>query len=412
MRLPSGDAADYSSSIPCSSEENCMHDTSDMIRYLGRRLVPPFCLLLSACQTVENTWNSGPKWTFIPTPQDVGSLAHSHCGGSGGLFLAFGGIKEGEESPLNASLIVYDSLQNLWLNTDAKDSPPARNFASFALMDQKVYVYGGETAGRDASADAYVYDPSEGSWSSLPVPAELVPRKQATLTRVGSELVIHGGKGKYPITNWARYRPGAARWQVHSYPKGRAARVGHIALGLDESRIFIFGGFEDEERRGDGFIFDVKSQTVKNVPALTPRSNAKALLLGDSILVWGGAGTGGPITDGALLDLNTLQWTPLPSIPDARFQKLQGAEVIALDKGSFLLFGGRFGGDAFNDQLWSFDIERSQWSLLRTNEGPQGRIAHCFVNLEPRKYAVFGGIGYRKGTQSLMQFDGLWILDL
>lgn len=389
-----------------------MHDTSDMIRYLGRHVVLPFCLLLSGCQTVENSWNKGPSWTFIPTPQDVGSLAHSHCGGSGGLFLAFGGIKEGEESPFNASMVVYDSLQNLWLKADDKDAPSPRNFASFALMDQKVYVFGGETAERKARADAYVYDPSAGSWSSLPVPAELVPRKQATLTRVGSELVIFGGKGTGSITNWARYRPGAARWQMHAYPEGKAARVGHIALGLDESRIFIFGGFEGDDRRGDGFIFDLKTQTVKTVPALTPRSNAKALLLGDYVLIWGGAGMGGPVTEGALFNLITLQWTPLPSIPDARFQKLQGAEVIAQDKGSFLLYGGRFGADTFNDQLWSFDIERSQWSLLRTNEGPSGRIAHCFVNLEPRKYAVFGGIGYKNGTQSLMQFDGLWILDL
>lgn len=389
-----------------------MHDSSDMIRYLGRRLVLPFSFALCACQTVENPWNNRPAWTFIPSPHDVGSLAHSHCGGSGGLFLAFGGIKEGQESPFNSGMIVYDSLQNLWSNVDAKDGPAARNFASFALMDQKAYVFGGEISGKEVSADAYVFDPSAGSWSSLPAPPELVPRKQATLTRVGKELVIHGGKGTQPITNWARYRPGIARWQVHSYPEGMTARVGHIALALDESKIFIWGGFEGQERRGDGFILDLKSQTVKKVPASTPRSNAKALLLGDYVLIWGGAGPAGPVADGALLNLNTLQWTALPSIPDARFQKLQGAEVIAQDNGRFLLFGGRIASDAFNDQLWSFDIERSQWSLIRTNEGPPGRIAHCFMNLEPRKYAVFGGIGYEKGTQSLMQFDGLWILDL
>jgi N-acetylneuraminic acid mutarotase len=383
-----------------------------MVWYLGLRLVLPFSLLFSSCQTVENSWNKDPAWTFIPTPKQVGSLAHSLCGGSGGLFMAFGGIKEGEESPLNASMIVYDSLQNLWLKTDAKERPAARNFASFALMDQRAYVFGGETALKAESADAHVYDPSQGSWSSLPVPQSLAPRKQATLTRVGSELVIFGGKGTDSITNWARYRPGAARWQVHSYPEGIASRVGHIALGLDESQLLIWGGFEGQERLGDGFILDLKSQTLKPLPAWTPRANARALLLGDHVLVWGGAGPDGPVPDGALLNMKSMKWTQLPSIPDARFEKLHGAEVVAQDKGRFLLFGGRLGSDAFNDQLWSYDIESSQWSLLRTNEGPPGRIAHCFVNLEPRKYAVFGGLGYANGTQILMQFDGLWILDL
>ncbi|HET9237360.1 MAG TPA: kelch repeat-containing protein [Oligoflexus sp.] len=389
-----------------------MQNTTDRIGFLGLSLLVPFTLLVSSCQTVEDSWRKGPAWTFIPTPQGVGSLAHSLCGGSGGLFMAFGGIEEGRESPLNSSMIVYDSLQNLWQKADAQEGPPARNFASFTLMDQKAYVFGGETAQNAASADAYVYDASEGFWSSLPVPEPMIARKQATLTRVGAELVIFGGKGTEPVTNWARFRPGAARWQVHSYPEAISARVSHVAIGLDESRLLIWGGFEGKERRGDGFIFDLKTQAVTSLPAITPRANARALLLGDKVLVWGGAGPDGHMPDGALLNVKSLQWTPLPSIPDPRFQRLQGAEVVAQGTGSFLLFGGRFGLEAFNDQLWSYDIERSEWSLLRTKENPQGRIAHCFVNLEPRKYAVFGGLGYKRGTQSLTQWDGLWILDL
>lgn len=389
-----------------------MHDTSDMIWYRVLRFALPFTLLVTSCQTMENAWNKGPAWTFIPAPQHVGSLAHSLCGGSGGLFMAFGGIEEGKESPLNASLIVYDSLQNLWQEAPTKEGPAPRNFASFVMMDQKAYVFGGETIQRAANADAYVYDPSEGFWSSLPVPPSVVPRKQATLTRVGSELVIFGGKGTEHITNLTRYRPGAARWQVHAHPEGMAPRVGHIALGLDESRLLIWGGFEGTERRGDGFIFDLKAQTMKPVPALAPRANARALLLGDNALVWGGAGSDGPRPDGALLNVNSLQWTQLPPIPDKRFQRLQGAEVVAKGDRGFLLFGGRLGADAFNDQLWSYDIEHSEWSLLRTDEKPPGRLAHCFVNLEPGKYAVFGGLGYEIGTQSMTHFDGLWILDL
>lgn len=389
-----------------------MHDTSDMIWYRSLRFALPFTLLLSSCQTVENAWNQDPSWTFIPTPKHVGALAHSLCGGSGGLFLAFGGIEEGRDSPLNAGLVVYDSLLNLWQVPDAKEGPAARNFASFVMLDQKAYVFGGETAQNPANADAYVYDPSAGSWSSLPVPQSVVPRKQATLTRVGSELVIFGGQGRDPITNWARYRPGAARWQVHSYSEDMAPRVGHVALGLDESRLLIWGGFEGKERRGDGYVFDLKSQTRKPVPALAARANARALLLGDNVLVWGGAGSEGPWSDGVLLNVNSLQWTSLPPIPDTRFQRLQGAEVVAQGNHGFLLFGGRLGAEAFNDQLWSYDIERSQWLLLRTKEKPPGRVAHCFVNLEPRKYAVFGGLGYENKTRSLTQFDGLWILDL
>jgi N-acetylneuraminic acid mutarotase len=375
-----------------------------------------FCCLwiawIGACQTLPQERERG--WTFIPSPSGMGSLAHSHCGLINGKLLAFGGIDDTKGTPLNNQLLLFDPRTHQWQLIPGDQGPSLRNFAAFSIFDNAALVIGGETAQENASADAFVYH-ADGRWEALPPIESLVPRNKATLSRVGSELVLFGGQGPARVTNWARYSVKNKVWHVGESPSTMEARVSHIALGVSESSLMVWGGFSGQERRGDGFIFDIYSHELTPIPpnpVLGARANARALRIGDEVIIWGGASSDGNSNSGAAFHIKTKQWRSLPPIPDPRFHELKGAEIEPWQNRGFLLFGGRFGSEGFNDQLWLYNDERQEWSIIRTDEKPQARMAHCFVQLEPKKYAVFGGIGYDARTNHLKQFDGVWILDL
>jgi N-acetylneuraminic acid mutarotase len=372
-------------------------------------------LVLTSCQTVPPPEEKKTGWTFVPAPAEFGPVAHSSCGVIEDRFLAFGGINPQKSSPLNNDLIVYDARTQSWQLIPADNGPVPRNFAAYAVLDQSFYVFGGETAFSNAVADAFAFDMRSRAWRSLSRPKGLIARKQASLTRVGGSLVLFGGKGLTTITNWGRYDGDRKGWSVFPAEPGMGARVSHIALSVSESRLFVWGGFVGQERRGDGFILDVVTRELFEISptfALAPRANARAVLMNGEIFIWGGATDDGDSNSGASFHLDRRQWKSLPSIPDARYVSLRGAEIAPWGTQGFLLFGGRFGTEDFNEQLWFYDGAKREWSLLRTKENPSGRMAHCFVSLGPSRFAVFGGLGYEKGRQSLEHKDGIWILDL
>ncbi|WP_176736213.1 Kelch repeat-containing protein [Oligoflexus tunisiensis] len=371
-------------------------------------------LVLTSCQTVPPTLERKIGWTFHPAPAEFGPVAHSSCGVIEGTILAFGGINPQKASPLNSDLVLYDDRTGDWQQISAENGPVPRNFTSYAVFDQALYIFGGETAYSNAVADAFSYDIRSRSWTALPRHRGLIPRKQASLTRVGKSLVLFGGQGLTRITNWGRYDVDSRSWRTFPAEPGMEARVSHIALSVGESKLFVWGGFIGQERRGDGFLLDVKSGEsldIASTSTLAPRANARAVHMGGDVFIWGGATEDGDSNTGSSYDLDRRQWRSLPPIPDARYAQLRAAEIAPWGTQGFLLFGGRFGTEDFNDQLWFFDVGRREWSLLRSNESPSGRMAHCFVALGPNRFAVFGGMGYAKGSQSLEHKDGIWIYD-
>ncbi len=367
------------------------------------------------CQTLPEETIREPRWTYIPATTDQGALAHSQCAAIHGKFVAFGGVDDTKGSPLNSQITLFDSQNHSWHSVDDSRNPLPRNFASFAALDQSVFIFGGESAHSNANADAFSFDTVSKKWVELPRDSRLHPRKQASLTSVGSDLVLFGGKSPAPVSNWARYDTRNQKWIVQDQKTGATSRVSHVALAVDEENVFIWGGFAGEERRGDGFILNSRTGEVTTIPnnnVLSPRANARAIRVKEEVLIWGGASADGNFNSGAAFHLTKQTWRRLPPIPDPAFHQLKGSEMAIWGDRGFLIFGGRFGSERFNDQIWSFDAATNSWSLLRTNERPEGRMGHCFLPLKAGFFAVFGGIGYERGTERLKQFDGLWTLEL
>lgn len=379
-----------------------------------RGLVLGFVVLsVGSCQTLFPLSEHQPSWQFVATPSDYENTAHAFCAEDQGKFFAFGGIQEGALLPLSNQLLSFNVEQRTWTRHESQHGPSPRNFSASILCGHSLLVFGGETKDKRTSNDAFVFNTQVGHWSNFSAAQATDPRRMASATCVGDHVVILGGKSEVDLKNWARYDTNQGQWLTLSSP-GQEPRVSAVNIALNKNQLMVWGGFIGMTKQADGFILDIFANKVIPIPAtpaLTGRANARALSFQNKIYIWGGSTVDENSNSGAVYDPATQTWLPLPKIPDPKFSTLKGSELVLWKDRGLLIVGGRFGSDQFNSDLWYMDFEEKRWIRLNPQDPIPGRIAHCALASSSGKILVFGGIGYREGTQSLTLFDGLWILD-
>lgn len=163
----------------------------------------------------------GKIYTIGGSPSDVPDDVHGQC-------------NEMEE---------YNPQTNTWRSR----SPllTKRTLAGVAELDGKIYVAGGRDCLSSPSLSSFeVFDPVANSWSGLPpMPT---PRAGLALVAARGKLYAIGGQSCIsglgcPVVNTLEvYDPKAASWSTKA-PLA-FGRVEHGAVGLDNGRIYVFGG--------------------------------------------------------------------------------------------------------------------------------------------------------------------------
>jgi|GEM_PF-6999244 N-acetylneuraminic acid mutarotase len=382
-----------------------------------RIVLTPFLsmwLLSTGCQTnQEEQIQSSLLWEYIPSEETTGDLAHAQCETYKQKLYVFGGIREGAETQANSDLFRLHLNRKTWLKMPSVGGPPPLHQAVIEGMDGDLYVFGGQNSQGEDTNVLYAFDLDQERWIHVPQAEGLSPRKQASATRVGDGLIIFGGKAQKHIRNWGRFDTKSRNWTIFSTESTLEPRSSHIALALDATRLLIWGGFVLDQRKADGYIINLENGSVHYLPPthhLPPLANARAVLQDDTVFIWGGVSPEGPSNRGARFHYKTNSWSLLPAIPDSRMATVKGAELSPWKGSGLLLYGGRFGSSDFNQDTWIFDFASRTWTQLHAGSHPPGRIAHCAIALGRDKLAVFGGIGYREGTQSLRQWSGAWVL--
>jgi hypothetical protein len=107
-------------------------------------------------------------------------------------------------------------------------------------------------------------------------------------------------------------------------PAPPEVRVSAAAVGTDEGLIvwggYVYSGYSDEVAQGDGFRYDVRTQTWDELPdsPLQARTIPASVWTGTQLLIWGGARTpdlDGYRADGAAFDPASGTWRMLPPAP-------------------------------------------------------------------------------------------------
>ncbi|HEX7743827.1 MAG TPA: kelch repeat-containing protein [Micromonosporaceae bacterium] len=244
-------------------------------------------LVDAAYNPATNTW------------RPVNTAPYNSGGGSvtvwtGRQVLKWGGGCCGDYS---ASGSAYVPDTNRWYPLPA--SPLAGRRAAGTWTGTEMVIVGGEGApdanigGTKAFADAAAYNPVTHTWRRLPpLPA---PRKDATATWTGTEVLVVGGQAGAPsyqmYTDGVAYNPATNRWRrIPAMPVGR---VEHAAIWTGH-QLLVWGG---RTWRGDGWTTPLRGYaynparnrwTPMPTSPLRARVGHAAVWTGSRMLIWGG----------------------------------------------------------------------------------------------------------------------------
>ncbi|KAL2345678.1 hypothetical protein Fmac_006963 [Flemingia macrophylla] len=230
--------------------------------------------------------------------------------------------------------------------------PKARYEHGAAVVQDKLYIYGGNHNGRYLN-DLHVLDLRSWTWSKIDdkigaeSPTALVPCAGHSLISWGNKLLSIAGHTKDPSESLQVkvFDLQTATWStLKTFGKAPVSRGGQSVTLVGESLV-IFGG-QDAKRTllNDLHILDLETMTWDEIDAVgvppSPRSDHTAAVHVERyLLIFGGGSHATCYNDLHVLDLQTMEWsrpTQLGEIPTAR----AGHAGVTVGENWFIVGGG------------------------------------------------------------------------
>jgi N-acetylneuraminic acid mutarotase len=207
----------------------------------------------------------------------------------------------------------YNPLANTWTALPTNGAPIARAYHTAVWTSSEMIVWGG--VGATLLNDGGRYNPAANSWTALPTNSAPAARYRHTAVWARSEMIVWGGTGTAFLNTGGRYNPLANGWTALLTTGAPAARVNHTAVWTDSEMIVWGGGnFWDGIYYADGGRYNPAGNTWTPIPttgAPSARGYHRAVWAGSGMLLFGGRGEGGYLSD---------TWLYYPSAPAVRIR--------------------------------------------------------------------------------------------
>lgn len=181
----------------------------------------------------SGTWSAGPE---LPVP-----VHHAAVVAAAGRVWSIGGHRGVPFHPV-AYVFALDPAEGQW--RAAEPLPSARGALAAAVVDDVIYVMGGQTEDETAVATVERYDPRNGFWE--PLPPLPTPREHLSAVGLGGTVYAIGGRvGSLSsgLTSFDALDSDRLRWR--SLSPVPTAGGGMAAVALD-GRIHVLGGESPE----------------------------------------------------------------------------------------------------------------------------------------------------------------------
>lgn len=330
--------------------------------------------LLVSCgsSTVEVKMpNTGDAYTWTQIAEMPKKLFESGTAVVDGKLYVFGGYEPGRI--LQTTSYVFDPEANAW--TRLADLPSPANHWNAVVDGRNIWYAGGFKGNevRRVTDEVWRYDIDTDTFNPGPPLPE--PRGGGALARVGRNLHYFGGVeadlDTDSETHWTLTLDNPKRWEeAPPFPRPR----NHFSVAVVGTRIYAIGGgighdsipFRGPYPDKDWVdVFDAEVNEWREGPTLTrPLSHAEpgTFVLNDWIVVGGGRAARPTIDNVIALDPERQAWIELPPLP----QPLHGAIFQRLNN-SVVCGGGRFERGDPIATMWEGDLTGPWERLLRSD---------------------------------------------
>jgi N-acetylneuraminic acid mutarotase len=311
-------------------------------------------------------------WTATTTANaPVGRVDHTAVW-TGSEMIVWGGTPDGHNYPNTGGR--YDPSTDSWAATSLTNAPTGRYGHTAVWTGSEMIIWGGfgNTGGK--------YNPATNSWAATSTTNAPTERHDHTAVWTGSEMIVWGGlpgSGGYANTG-GKYAPTTDTWTVTTTINAPDARWGHTAVWTG-SEMIVWGGHvylnsvDTYSRTGGRYDPSTDSWTATSMTrAPTRRSNHTAVWTGSEMIVWGGIGDSGTVSDGGRYFPSTNSWTAtsLTNAPSPRW-----LHTAVWTGSKMIIWGGEFRANTGG----RYDPSTDSWTATSTTNAPPGYVHHTAV---------------------------------
>ncbi|TYI03363.1 hypothetical protein ES332_A11G333400v1 [Gossypium tomentosum] len=275
------------------------------------------------------------------------------------------------------SVVIYDT----WISPPITGQhPKARYQHGAAVVQEKMYIYGGNHNGRYLG-DLHVLDFRSWTWSNVgtkavesPSPVNIAPCAAHSLIPWGNKLLSIAGHMKDPseTIQVKAFDLQTGTWSMlKTYGKPPVSRGGQ-SVNLVGTTLVIFGGQgANRTLLNDLYILDLETMTWDEIDvagvAPSPRSDHAAAVHAERyLLVFGGSSHATFFNDLHVLDLQTMEWSKpaqLGELPTPR----AGHAGVTIGENWFIAGGGDNKSGASKTIV--LNMSSFVWSVVTSVEG-------------------------------------------
>ena len=311
------------------------------------------------------------SWTALPTAGAPTARQDHTAVWTGSEMIVWGGMYSFNDGGR------YNPVANSWTAVPTNSAPAARYWHTAVWTGNEMIVWGGYNSGGSGTYfnDGGRYDPLANSWTAVPTTGAPAGRDLHTAVWTGSEMIVWGGVGSGGtfFNDGGRYNPITSSWTGLSTSGGPTARIYHTAVWTG-SEMIIWGGYYwnggGSTYLNDGGRYNPATDSWTALPttsAPAPRDFHTAVWTGSEMIVWGGSYWNGSVSiylnDGGRYSPAGNNWAAMPiaSAPAGR------QTFTAVWTGSEMIVFGGYGSGGYLSDPWSYYPYAPAVGISRSN---------------------------------------------